>query len=239
MSRSRSNDPPKSAAELMAELQQDPEYIARTRQREQQQRKNTETYARAVAPVLKDLAAEGFRVSTIGELRQSKLEYRSAVAILLQWLPQISDLQVKEDIVRTLSVPWARPEAAQTLIEEFKRADDATAPGLRWVIANGLAIVADDSVFDELVQLVEDRGYGKAREMLALALSNVRNPQAIGVLMGLLDDEQMVGHAVMALGKLNAAEAQSRLRDLTRHPTEWVREEARKSLAIIEGSALH
>jgi hypothetical protein len=38
---------------------------------------------------------------------------------------------------------------------------------LRWAIANGLAVIADDLVFEDLVRLVQDKGLGKAREMLA------------------------------------------------------------------------
>ena len=145
MTRDRSKNPPKSAAELMAELQKDPEYAARMRQREEQQRANTENYSQAAEPVLKELRARGFLVNTIGELRQSKTEYRAAVPILLHWLPRISDPQVNEDIVRTLSVPWAKPAAAPALIEEFRKAEGDE---IRWAIANGLAVTADDAVFE-------------------------------------------------------------------------------------------
>jgi HEAT repeat protein len=229
-------NPPKSAAELMAELQKDPEYVARMRQREQQQCANAENYARAAEPVLNELGAKGFRVSTIGELRQRKLDYRSAIPVLLHWLLQISDPQVKEDIVRTLSVSRAKPAAAPALIEEFRKAENAE---LRWAIANGLAVVADDTVFEEMVQLIQDKEHGKAREMLTLALGNMRNPRAVAVLMDLLNDEQVVGHAVMALEKLKVPAARVRLEELTRYPTDWVRREAKKALASIDQSALH
>jgi len=235
----RSKDPPKSAAELMAELQQDPEYLARMREQHRQRRESVESYAQAAAPLLKDLAAIGFHLDTVGDLRQSRTEYRSAVSTLLHWLPRISDLNVKEDIVRTLSVPWAKPEAAWGLIEEFETARDPAYEGLRSAIASGLAVVADDTVFEELVRLVQDTRYGRAREMLALALGNMQNPGAPSVLLELLDrerDEQVVGHAVMALGKLKAPDARGRLEGLTQHPNLWVREEARKALAKIEYS---
>lgn len=234
MTRDRSNDPRKSAAELMAELRQDPEYRDRVRRREEQQQRNAESYARAAEPVLRDLAAKGFHVRTIGELRQSKAEYRSAVTTLVHWLPRVSDSQVKEDIVRALSVPWAAPQATKVLIKEFRQAEDATGTGLRWTIASGLAAVADESVMDDLVHLVLDRQYGRSREMLALALGNVSTPQVVDVLIELLDDEQTLGHAVIALGRLKAAKAHSRLRNLTRHRIKWIREEARKALATIE-----
>ena len=220
----------------MAELQKDPEYVARMRQREQQQRANAESYSRVAEPVLKELMAAGYRVNTIGGLVQGKTEYRSAVPVLLHWLPRISDFQVKEDIVRALSVPWARPIASPVLIEEFRKPDNAE---LRWAIANSLAVVADDSVFEDLIRLVQDKGFGKAREMLALALGNMQDPRAVAVLMDLLEDEQVVGHATMALGKLKAYAARTRLKELTGHPTEWIRNEAKKALASVGESPLH
>lgn len=228
MTRNRSKDLPKSAADLMVELEKDPEFVARAKRREQQQRAAVENYSRVAEPIVRELGTQGYRVNTIGELVRSGAEYRTAVPILLHWLPRIADLQVKEDIVRALSVPWAKPNTAPVLIDEFQKTDS---PGLRWAIANGLAVVADDSVFEDLERLVQDRSLGKAREMLTLALGNMHHPRAVTVLMGLLEDEQVVGHAIMAVGKLRARIAQGRLKQLSEHPTEWVRKAAKEALA--------
>jgi hypothetical protein len=239
MSRDRSKDRPKTAAELMAELQKDPDYLARARFREQQQRANTEAYAKAAGPLLTELDQAGFRVGSIGELRQRETPYHAGVPILLRWLPRVDHPPLKEDIVRTLSVPWAGPSAAPALIAEFKRAgtDDPAGTSLRWAIANALAVVADDSVFEEIVRLVQDTRSGKAREMLALALGNMKDPRAVGVLTDLIGDEEVVGHAAAALGKLRAAEARPHLEELKKHPKVWVRQEAKKALAKIGKSA--
>jgi hypothetical protein len=227
MSRDRSRDPPKTAAELTAELQKDPEYRARMQRREQQQRENAESYNAAAEQVLKDLGAIGFRVNTVSELRHERRQYRAAIPTLLRWLPRISDRHVKEEIIRTLSVPWAKPTAAPVFIDEFRKAEDE---GVRWALANGLEVVADDAVFEDLVQLVRDKNNGKAREMLAVALGNMKDPRAVAVLIDLLGDAEIVGHAVMGLGKLKPAAAREHLEDLTRHPTEWIRDEALKAL---------
>lgn len=232
MNQSRSSKRPRSAAELMATLQEDPKYQARVRQREQEQRENSQTYYREAAPLLKDLAAAGFSVSSVGELRQCDAKsYRKALPTLLHWLPRISDRYVKEDIIRTLSVPWAAPDAGFPLVQELRRTEDA---GIRWTIANGLEIVADDAIFDDLVQLVHEKRYGKAREMLAVALGNMRDPRVVDVLVGLLDDDDLAGHAAMGLGKLRAPAALQPLEALTGHATSWIRKEAKKALIAIK-----
>lgn len=241
MKRDRSKDAPKSAAELMAELNADPDYVTRVRQQERQQTENREGYQRAAEPILRELAAAGFKVQSVGELRQAGAEYPSAIPILVRWLPKIENAHVKEDLARTLSVPWAAPEAVPALMVEFQKADGQHRDGLRWAIASGLAVTADDAVFDQLVALVTDKKYGKAREMLALALGNCHDPRAVNVLIELLADEQVVGHAVMALGKLKSKAARSHIEALLKHPVDWVRAEATKALAGIDGfpAAVH
>jgi HEAT repeat protein len=118
------------------------------------------------------------------------------------------------------------------LISEFKRTQSEE---VRWAIANGLAVTVDDAAFEQLAALATDRKYGKAREMLTLALGNCHNPRAVEVLISLLADGQVVGHAVMALGKLKSKAARSRVQELLQHPTDWVRAEAVKALAAIDG----
>jgi hypothetical protein len=211
------------------------------RERERQQLENADSYQRAADPLMQELASIGMHANSLGELRQSGVEYTAAIPILLEWLPRVTSRQVKEEIVRTLSVPWASPVVASALVAEFIKADDPVGDGLRWAIANGLAVTADDTVFEDVVRLVQDTKYGKAREMLALALGNSRNPRAATVLISLLGDEQVVGHAVMALGKLKSTAARASLEGLQQHPTEWVRTEVTKALAGMDSnqSALH
>ena len=81
MTKDRSKDPPRSAADLIAELQRDPAYVARNQQRVQQQILNVESYTRAAAPLLKDLAANGFPVRALRDLRENRGEYQAAIPL--------------------------------------------------------------------------------------------------------------------------------------------------------------
>lgn len=122
--------------------------------------------------VLADLGAAGFQVRSLADLRHSGVRYREAIPVLLAWLRQVTDRRVKEEIVRALTVPWARPAATRPMIDEFRRVDssvDPTGTGLRWTVGNALEVLADDSSFDELAELARDRRYGKARQMIVLA----------------------------------------------------------------------
>jgi HEAT repeat protein len=220
-----------SASELMAKLQQDPDYVSRIREAEQRQQEFAQEHNLAAAPIVNELKNAGFFVESIDELRRSGIPYTAAIPVLLKWLPLTENVGVKESIVRALSVPWAKPIAAEPLLAEFRAAPSVTIPGLKWAIANALEVVADDSVLDEISNLVRAREHGKAREMLALALGNMKNPAAVDVLIKLLNDDEVAGHALMGLGKLKAQKARPDIEKFLDHPTQWIRKEARKTLA--------
>jgi hypothetical protein len=220
----------------MAELERDPKFRVRTEQQQRDQRQNAENYSRAAAPIVAELRSLGFAVSSIGDLRRTKRVYKRAIPLLLAWVSQVSDRSVKEDLIRTLSVPWANPEAAPVLIREFKKADDTEATDLRWVIGNALEVVADDSHFSELAELAQDRKYGRAREMVVLALAKMKRPDSQNVLLRLLSDPQVDGHAVHALVKMKAAVEAARVEPFLKHPKRWVRQEAKKLLRYAKGA---
>lgn len=222
-----------TAAELMERLQSDPAHAARSRRREQQRQAAAAGTRAAAAPLIAELRAAGHDVERVSELHERRLDYRDALPVLIRWLPAISDRRLKEAVVRALTVPWARPVAAPVLIREFRDADDATG-SYRWAVGNALSVVADDSVLPDIVALATDRRYGKAREMVVLALGNMSDPRAVDALVDLLPDEEVAGHAVMALGKLRAPSARAALEPFLDHPKDWVRQEARKALASLD-----
>ncbi len=185
-------------------------------------------------PILKDLRKAGLAVTSLFELTPSAPNSNRALPILLHWLPIVRNHTIRMGIVRALSARWARPTAAKPLIEAFERQDDSPSCHVRWQIGDALSVVADDTVFEDVVRLSRAGQYRRAREMLMLALANMRNPQAVEVLIELLDDEEVAGHAVMALGKLRAQAARPYIEPFLAHSKAWVRREARKALAKID-----
>jgi len=234
MSASESNERSLTAAELMAKLQQDPDYLARIQQAEQRQQASAQEHKLAASPIVRELKEAGFAVESIDELRRSGVSYKGAINVLLKWIPLTENVGVKESIVRALSVPWAKPTAARPLLGEFRTAPAATASGLKWAIGNALEVVADDSVLDEIFELAKDKRHGKSREMLAVALGNMKDPRAVDVLIELLSDEEVAGHALIGLGKLKAGKARPHIESFLDHPKPWIRKEAKKALAKLK-----
>jgi len=89
-------------------------------------------------------------------------------------------------------------------------------------------------VADELIAIATDPTQGRGRSLVVLALWRMKNTRerVIPVLINLLDDPDVGGYAVMALGKLKAREARSRLEHLD-PKQDWVGKELKKALAKI------
>jgi hypothetical protein len=186
----------------------------------------------------RDLRAAGLPIGDLWELVNAKSQSKAAIPVLIDWLrnveqrvPGPDQARIREGLVRALSVPAARPGAAPVLIEEFRQAPDHSETGLGWVLGNALSVVADDSVFDEIAPLVQDAGYGRARQMIVLGLGRSRDPRAATLLVGLLGDEDVTAHAVMALGRLRPPGVRPAIERLLDHPRALVRREAKKALA--------
>jgi HEAT repeat protein len=188
------------------------------------------SYDREAQPILYRLRKSGIRVSTFAELRRHR-RYLEALPILLASLPNISDKDLKEDVVRSLSVPGAGPQVAKALVEQFETVEDML---LKWAIANGLSIIGDQSVAEDLFRLASDKRHGRAREMLVLSLGRLKHPNSIPIARALLEDQEVEGHALRALGQLNAADARSDIEKRLQHPRAWVRNEARRALAKLD-----
>ncbi len=223
----------RSAEEVLRSLENDPAHMQRQSNLARSQELHIAQHLSAVAPVVADLRRLGFDVGSVQELYQRRIDYRAAVPVLLHWLPQVSNESVKETIIRALSVRWARRIATPALIREYDRQVDRPA-GIKWAIGNALSVVADDSDIQEVIRLVRDVKNGKSREMVALALGNMQNPMAVDVLIDLLADEEICGHAIMALGRLKAKKARSLIETFQGHTKPWIRTEAKRALAKID-----
>ena len=146
----------------------------------------------------------GFFAREIPEagIRAPRFDYEAAAPILIQWLPRAQTPLVKERIVRSLTGEGAAtPDALEPLVLEFRRADDDEW-ALKWAIGNALATLADASIVDDLIELAGDARHGKSREMLMDALARTKDERALDLLVELVVDDDMAGHAISALRSL-------------------------------------
>jgi hypothetical protein len=187
--------------------------------------------------LIEQLSAVGVTVRDIWDLVNTRQRYDPAIPILIDWLIELDDRapplgqdELREPIVRALTVPAARPLAAPVLIHQFRRVQDPTGTGIRWAIGNALKVTADDTVIDDLINIVQNQSYGRARQMIVEGLGRSRDPRVPNVLIDLLDDPDVVAHAIEALGRLRVEAALPRLEQLVHDHRPLVRREAQNAV---------
>jgi hypothetical protein len=202
---------------------------------QQRDRARFEEYKTAAADLLDQLRALGFEVETVGELYASRKSYKRAIPTLISWLGRVENERVETELVRALTDRAARPDAAAPLVARFRElGPDAPELGLKWHIAHALATVADDSVFVDIAQLIDDERHGRAREWLVVALTRTGDPRASDVAVQALEDPDLTPFALRAIGAIKEPRLLPLVKRYADDPNALVRREARTAIRHLE-----
>ncbi|MGE3731245.1 MAG: hypothetical protein AB7F83_11920 [Lysobacterales bacterium] len=198
-----------TAAELMAELQRDPEYRGRMEKQEQEHQSRVTEWRRAEQPLIDELRAAGFDVESVWDLFNRKepwnkkeliRPYLEALPILFKHLQLPYPDRVREGIARALAVPEAR--SGWGILKAVFEADPShSGAGSKFAVGLALATAADDSVLEELIRLACDSRHGESRVALLLALCKSQQPIARAALLELREDPQLTQAVDQLLGR--------------------------------------
>lgn len=164
----------KTAAELMAELEADPDYVAARQQRDAERARKESEWRKAEAPLVDELREAGIEVDSAWDLVDTATPYPDALPILLRHLERPYPDRVREGIARALAVSDARPGWA-TLVRLYR--DEQPGTDAKDGLAAALAAAADDQVIDDLIGLTEDPAHGDSRLLLLRGLARSRSSQ--------------------------------------------------------------
>lgn len=185
------------------------------------------------AEIQADLASKGIIVKNFpDDLYASKDLWLSCVPTIKEWIFK-SKSNMFVALIRLLAIPpLKKTSTAKEIIGQFYR--PGISDGTKWAIGNTMEVIANDEVLDDIIAIIDDKSNGKAREMFAVALGNMKDPKVVPYLVNLLDDEDMTGHAIMGLSKLKAVSTIDDIRKAENHPRTWVRKEAQKTIRKFE-----
>jgi len=217
--------------ELRRMSRADPEYDHPTTEEGKRRKRMREETERAGAQLLEELRAAGFQIQELNDLMRIKFTSKAAIPILLWWLPRVENLNVKGIIARALTDKWARPEAQRPLLEEFKRATDQL---LKSEIAGALEVVQDDRIADDVLELVQDKRHGPGRLLMVAGLWKFKDPRAVEIAIKLLDDEDVIPGALLAVGRFKPKKAIPYLQKLLNHSKPMIRKKSKQVLEKIE-----
>jgi len=176
-----------TAADLMAELNSDAEYLARTKAQEEAQQKLWDEWAKAEVPLVAALKSAGTEVQTVWDLIQDDKVNPAVIAVLVDHLKRDYPDRIREGIMRALATPYARNRWDE-LVEIFEHNTTSLSPAIRYVAALALSGAADETVLDDVIRLLRDRRLGFDRAPLLLALIRSKTPEAKMVLLELRGD---------------------------------------------------
>lgn len=195
-----------------------------------------EDAARAAIPILADLHEIGIDVESLSELRDRRI-LKNAVPILVKWLPLIIHPWIKQSIARLLGSSVAKGSANRALISEFK--SPALDESTRWALGNSISLIAEASDIRELINLATDKKLGHAREMIVAGLGTFsrESNEAFEALRQLVNDPDVSGHAISALGNSQRSAAASIVEKFADDPDTFLRREARRALSKLRKGA--
>jgi hypothetical protein len=173
-----------TAAELLAQLEKDPDFVARREEQDRAVKARAEALRLEEAPLVADLRAAGYDVTSVWDLVNSSLSYTDDVPLLLSHLIRPYSSPIRDGIARALGTPGAI-EYWASLLDRYKSEEDLR---VKDGLAAALAAIADDSVIDSVIVLVRNSANGPSRLLLLRALAKSRAPEAHETLVALRSD---------------------------------------------------
>ena len=161
------------------------------RDRQERERLEYEAAFRAAeAPLVQDLVRVGVAVESAWTLVNTAESYPEAISVLVAHLQRDYPDRVLEGIARALAVREARP-VWHALAAVFRNWTDTTGLGAKAGLAAALSAAADDSVLEDLIELVLERRHGENRGLLLDALRRSKRPEAMSALENLRHDPEL------------------------------------------------
>lgn len=180
-----------TAAELMQQLESDPEWVARRDARQRWRHAQAKRFARQEAPLVQEIREAGLLIDSVSDLINTREPYPEAIPILLRHLKKTDyDPALRGAIARALTVK-DYPEILPAMIEAFRRDPEPRLNGPKWAMGNAIEALFDNRYIEEIAELARDPSHGEARSMVVRALGKSKSEVAEEALTELLSDPQM------------------------------------------------
>ncbi|MFX0549444.1 HEAT repeat domain-containing protein [Hathewaya histolytica] len=172
----------------------------------------------------------GFEVESYDDLKAIKRKIKSLVPVLIKYLYMFEKKNFKDAIVDLLGVKGFYG-ATETLINLYYT-NSVTID--KWDIGDALYSIQDKRFEDKYIEIVKDKTNGDSRQMIVILLGKLRLEKAISILIELLKDDDVNGHAIMALGYFKNDELIKHIEPFLHHEKSWIRKETEKAIKKIK-----
>ena len=181
---------PQTAAELMAELNADPAFLAAQAEREEVHLEKVARLKAASKPLNDALRAVCPLVTeSVDDLVNTHERYDEALPILFEHLTKGYPDEILNAIARALAVPQALPYRP-TFINLFRRKPFLSGE-IRYALGLAIANTTGPDNLAETIELARDRSLGDSRLALLFAFKRSRKPEVRQVIEELSSDPDL------------------------------------------------
>lgn len=137
---------------------------------------------------------------------ESRFDERAAMPVLIEALPNLTDLKLIGAIAGHLRRPWARPHAFDALLAAFEVVAPSDGLSAGWHLGDALGTTATAEHVESLLRISRDSEYGAARQMVVHALSRFKKAPGVSeTLLILIEDPDVALHAMGSLRRVIGA----------------------------------
>lgn len=156
------------AVDFIKQLEQNPEYREMQRLKEEQTKKKLSEIRMIEAPFIKLLHENGFNdINKAGDLLDLKKINTKLTALLLDWIPQMSNRHGSQEMLVRALAKADKPFDGKLLKELFDSKDNTES--FKWVVGNTIASANVENVNDWLKRKLRAVAQPKQNEMLVYA----------------------------------------------------------------------
>ncbi len=165
--------------------------------------------AKSILPIerelVDDLRSVGLDIYTSDQLRNTSDSYPEAIPVLLKHLKLPQQWEIKDNIIRCLTVKEAKGIAFEPIYQVYLHETDDRKYGVIDSEANALAYLAEKKDIAKLIELALDKKYGRTRSYFVDRIASSATKENVGKIKHILeklsqeDDEGIVFRAKKAL----------------------------------------
>lgn len=104
----------------------------------------------------------------------------------------------------------------------------------RWAIGDRLYQICSKKYIDDYLKIITTPNYGISRQMVVLLFGKLKVEEAIPVLINLLDDSDVTGHAINALSQYKREKIRPYFERFLNHKNSYYRREAQKAIKKLD-----
>lgn len=184
--------------------------------------------------ILKNLISEinsilNTQVSEYSELLCIRKKLKKCIYKILEYLYKFNADNFKDAMVDLVSYKGF-DEATETLLKLYNDKNNGID---KWNIGDALYSIQDNKYEEQYIEIVKNKENGVSRQMITILLGKLKCEKSIPVLIELLEDDDVNGHAIMALGYFKDKKIIQHIEPFIKHKKIWIRKEAEKSIKKI------